>query len=101
MELRPDFHPTKLWLQLHPHLAFITEPQSLQKTTHSILVDTVDDLGSDSVSQNAREHCRMLVGRAERRNLCSMARKIRQVYPPTVTLTSETGPRAGTILEEA
>jgi hypothetical protein len=30
-----------------------------------------------------------------------MAWKIRQVYPPRVTLTSETGPRAGTILEEA
>jgi hypothetical protein len=60
VELHPDSHPTKLWLQLHPHLAVITEPQSLQKTTHLILVDTVDDLRSDSVSQNAREPCRVL-----------------------------------------
>jgi len=60
VELHPDSHPTKLWFQIHPHLASITEPQSFQKTTHLILVDTVDDLRSDSVSQNAREHCRML-----------------------------------------
>jgi hypothetical protein len=48
MGLHPDLHTRGLVLPLHPHLAVTTEPQSLQQTTHLILVDAVDNRRSES-----------------------------------------------------